>query len=214
MIGAPEAAPLDEQRFAVPLEKAITISGLSRRQVNYWAETGLVTPSVDVQLNPGRRVRLYGFADLLALTIAAELRTKHGLSPQYIRRIVEHLQSRGYDHPLTQLVFAVVQNTLYFQHPDGGWEGGLRPDQLVEHRVLDLKPLRRQIAERSRRDTGLSGRVERRRGTLGHKLVFAGTRIPVDTVIEYLEAGRSVEEVLQAFPDLTRDDIDAAVGAG
>jgi uncharacterized protein (DUF433 family) len=49
---------------------------------------------------------------------------------------------------------------------------------------------------------------------LGHKLVFAGTRIPVDTVIEYLEAGRSVEEVLQAFPDLTRDDIDAAVGAG
>ncbi|MGI9064371.1 MAG: DUF433 domain-containing protein [Pseudonocardiaceae bacterium] len=213
MIDAPQAAPLDEQRFAVPIEKAVSISGLSRRQVDYWANTGLVQPSIDTEL-AGRRVRLYGFRELLALTIAAELRTTHGLWPQYIRRIVQHLQSRGYEDPLTELRFAVVRKVLYFQHPDGSWEGGLRPDQLVEHRVLELEPLRRRIVERSGRDPAAAGKVEKRRGTLGSKPVFVGTRIPVDTVVRYLDAGRTVDDVLEAFPDLTREDIAAVAEVG
>lgn len=107
----------------------------------------------------------------------------------------------------------MVKKVLYFQHPDGTWEGGLRPDQLVEHRMLALEPLRRRIADQVRRQPTHAGRVEKRHGTLGSKLVFAGTRIPVDTVTEYLDTGRSVDEVLQAFPDLTHDDVDAAVRA-
>ncbi len=205
---------LDEQRFAATRETAIAISGLKAHQVDYWARIGLVRPDVDQRLSPGNRVRLYGFRDLLALTVAAELRLVHGLSPQYIRRIVEHLQSRGYDDPLTQVTYAVLGKELYFRHTDGTWEGGKRPDQIVEHRVLDLRSLRRRIRERSRRDPALGGQVERRRGRLGSKPVFAGTRIPIETVREYLQAGRSTDEVLDAFPDLTADDLAAAAEAG
>ena len=34
--------------------------------------------------------------------------------------------------------------------------------------------------------------------------VFAGTRVPVDTLFEYLEAGETLEEFLRQFPTVTR----------
>lgn len=137
---------LDEQRLAVPRDKAITVSGLSPRQVDYWARSGLVEPAADTRVSPGRRIRLYGFLDLLALMVAAQLRTEYRISLQHIRRIVEHLKSHGYDQPLTQLRFSVYRGQVYFQHPDRQWEGDLRPDQLVLQQVLDLQPLRQRIA--------------------------------------------------------------------
>ncbi len=35
--------------------------------------------------------------------------------------------------------------------------------------------------------------------------VIAGTRVPVDTLFEYLEAGKSVDEFLEQFPTVPRD---------
>lgn len=199
---------VDERLLAVPRDAAARIAGLSLRQVDYWADTGLVSPTVDQRVSPGQRVRLYGFIDLLALLVAAELR-KRGVSLQHIRQIVAHLESRGYDEPLTQLRFATIGNRVYFQHEDGTWEGDLHADQLVFHQVLNLEPLRRRISDAARRDEGMVGRVERRRGVLGGKPVLAGTRVPVQTVRRYLDAGRSIDDVLQAFPALSRPDVEA-----
>ncbi len=39
------------------------------------------------------------------------------------------------------------------------------------------------------------------------KPVIEGTRITVQTILEFLGAGDSVEEVLEAYPSLTREDI-------
>jgi len=41
--------------------------------------------------------------------------------------------------------------------------------------------------------------------------VIAGTRIPVRTIIGYLRAGHTVEEIIAEFPHLTPEDIEAAV---
>ena len=35
--------------------------------------------------------------------------------------------------------------------------------------------------------------------------VFAGTRVPVQTLIDYLEGGDSIETFLDDFPSVTRD---------
>ncbi len=35
--------------------------------------------------------------------------------------------------------------------------------------------------------------------------VFAGTRVPVDTLFEYLETGETLEEFLRQFPTVTRE---------
>jgi uncharacterized protein (DUF433 family) len=43
------------------------------------------------------------------------------------------------------------------------------------------------------------------------KPVIAGTRIPVELILEKLAAGESVEQILEAHPRLTRDGASAAV---
>jgi uncharacterized protein (DUF433 family) len=37
--------------------------------------------------------------------------------------------------------------------------------------------------------------------------VFCGTRVPVQTLIEYLEAGDSIDEFLEGFPTVTREQV-------
>ena len=43
------------------------------------------------------------------------------------------------------------------------------------------------------------------------KPVIRGTRITVQTVIEFLAAGDSVEDVLEEFPSLKREDVHACL---
>ena len=42
-------------------------------------------------------------------------------------------------------------------------------------------------------------------GTLGGTPVFAGTRVPVRILIEYLEAGDRLDDFLDSFPTVSRD---------
>jgi uncharacterized protein (DUF433 family) len=46
---------------------------------------------------------------------------------------------------------------------------------------------------------------------LGGTPVFAGTRVPVQNLIDYLEAGDSLEDFLQAFPSVKREQAVAAL---
>ncbi|MBS9388679.1 MAG: DUF433 domain-containing protein [Dolichospermum sp. WA123] len=39
------------------------------------------------------------------------------------------------------------------------------------------------------------------------KPIIAGTRISVQTVMEFLAAGDSIEEILEEYPSLSREDI-------
>lgn len=41
--------------------------------------------------------------------------------------------------------------------------------------------------------------------------IIAGTRIPVQTVMEFLGAGDSIEEILEEYPSLSREDIYACL---
>ena len=43
--------------------------------------------------------------------------------------------------------------------------------------------------------------------------VGGGTRIAVQTVLEFLGAGDSVEDVLAEYPALTREDVQACLGS-
>jgi uncharacterized protein (DUF433 family) len=46
---------------------------------------------------------------------------------------------------------------------------------------------------------------------LGGTPVFVGTRVPVRTLLEYLEAGDSLSEFLEDFPSVTREQAVAAL---
>lgn len=199
---------LDESKFVATRDQAAAIAGLSSRKVDYWSSTGLVQPSVDTRLTPHRPIRLFSFVELMSLMVAAELRER-GISLQHIRSIVGHLRAHGFDQPLSQLGFATEGSKVYIQHADGTWDSAAKPGQGVLHQVIDLEPLRRRIRQAGARDANTVGKVERRRGALGSKEVIAGTRVPVETVRRYLQAGRSVKDVVKAFPVLQSADVAA-----
>jgi len=42
---------------------------------------------------------------------------------------------------------------------------------------------------------------------MGGTPVFCGTRVPVQTLMDYLEAGDSIDEFLEGFPAVTREQV-------
>lgn len=46
---------------------------------------------------------------------------------------------------------------------------------------------------------------------MGGTPVFAGTRVPFQTLIEYLEAGQGIDQFLDDFPTVSRQQVQAAL---
>lgn len=42
---------------------------------------------------------------------------------------------------------------------------------------------------------------------MGGTPVFSGTRVPVQTLLDYLQAGDSIDEFLEGFPSVTREQV-------
>ena len=72
---------------------ACKAAGITYRQLDYWARTGLVEPAVRGAAGSGSQ-RLYGFRDILVLKVVKRL-LDTGVSLQQIRSAVEHLRERG-----------------------------------------------------------------------------------------------------------------------
>ena len=49
--------------------------------------------------------------------------------------------------------------------------------------------------------------VTRDSEVMGGTPVFAGTRVPVQTLLDYLEAGESIDDFLEGFPAVTRPQV-------
>ena len=49
---------------------------------------------------------------------------------------------------------------------------------------------------------------------MGGTPVFVGTRVPLQNLIDYLESGESVDDFLEAFPTVTREQAIAVIEAG
>jgi DNA-binding transcriptional MerR regulator len=88
---------MNEQGYRVP--DVVKIVGITYRQLDYWARTGLVTPSIQDARGSGTQ-RLYSFQDLVALRVIKGL-LDTGVSLQRVRKAVQHV--RALDRPLSGL---------------------------------------------------------------------------------------------------------------
>jgi len=84
-------ADFDELGYRGPT--ACSAAGITYRQLDYWARTGLVEPSVRAAHGSGSQ-RLYSFRDILVLKVVKRL-LDTGISLQQIRAAVQHLRDRG-----------------------------------------------------------------------------------------------------------------------
>jgi DNA-binding transcriptional MerR regulator len=72
---------------------ACAAAGITYRQLDYWARTGLVEPTIRPASGSGSQ-RLYSFRDILVLKIVKRL-LDTGVSLQQIRQAVQYLRERG-----------------------------------------------------------------------------------------------------------------------
>jgi len=49
--------------------------------------------------------------------------------------------------------------------------------------------------------------ISRSADIMGGTAVFAGTRVPVQTLLDYLEGGETIDDFLEGFPAVTRDQV-------
>jgi uncharacterized protein (DUF433 family) len=49
--------------------------------------------------------------------------------------------------------------------------------------------------------------IARSKDVMGGTAVFHGTRVPVQTLLDYLEAGETIDDFLEGFPSVTRAQV-------
>jgi DNA-binding transcriptional MerR regulator len=92
-VGAPSYDEIDTDLVGYRGPTACAAAGITYRQLDYWARTGLVAPSVRTATGSGTQ-RLYSFRDILVLKVVKRL-LDTGVSLQNIRKAVDHLRNRG-----------------------------------------------------------------------------------------------------------------------
>ncbi len=89
---------------------ACSAAGITYRQLDYWARTGLVEPGVREASGSGTS-RLYSFRDILVLKIVKKL-LDAGISLQNIRTAIATLRDRGVED-LAQITLMSDGTTVY-----------------------------------------------------------------------------------------------------
>jgi DNA-binding transcriptional MerR regulator len=89
---------------------ACTVAGITYRQLDYWARTGLVVPSVRDASGSGTQ-RMYSFRDIVVLKVVKRL-LDAGVSLQNIRKAIETLRQWG-EEDLATMTLISDGTTVY-----------------------------------------------------------------------------------------------------
>lgn len=185
------------------------LTNLRKGRLRYWERTEFFAPTY---LGADRnRIRVYSFRDIVALRTLEMLRVQNNVPLQHLRKVAERLSRSGLD-VWVQTTLWVMNRKVIFQAP-----GSNKPQEVVSGQyVMDI-PLARVVAdtesdvrEMRRRKEDEIGQVRNVRGIAGGP-VLAGTRIRVASVQRLFEDGFSVKDIQAEYPDLTEEDITAAL---
>lgn len=103
----------DSDGYRIPeVQKAV---GISYRQLDYWARTGLVRPSVRDAQGSGTQ-RLYSFEDLVQLRVIKKL-LDAGVSLQRVRRAIDFLRDHLKRAPQSVTLMSDGSNIYAFESP-------------------------------------------------------------------------------------------------
>jgi uncharacterized protein (DUF433 family) len=190
---------------------AARLSGLSEHQIRMWDTSGFFKPSLAEENRRLPFSRVYSFRDIVSLRVLGQLRNKHGVPLQHLRKVSERLHEMG-DAKWTSCTLYVLGKRVVFTDP----RDQERKEVVSGQRVFDI-PLkvaisdtRRAIETLNQRDASETGHVVRSKFVMQGEPIFEGTRIPVAAVLRYIEAGYDAPAIMKAFPDLTEADIKTA----
>ncbi|MCA1822671.1 MAG: MerR family transcriptional regulator [Mycobacteriales bacterium] len=103
-----EGIPADDVGYRPPT--ACAVAGISYRQLDYWARTNFVLPTIRDASGSGTQ-RLYSFRDIALLKVVKRL-LDSGVSLQKVRAAVDRLRERGVSD-LSDVTLMSDGNTIY-----------------------------------------------------------------------------------------------------
>lgn len=190
-------------------EDAATLTGLTVRQLRHWDRTKFFAPSLANDNRSLTNARLYSFKDLLALKVLNSLRNDAGVSMQHLRDVKVRLLALGAGWSTTTL-FVLKKKVVFFNSTTQSNEEIVSGQGVLQ---IPLEIVADNMNERvkawRRRDESRAGQVEKRQGF--STTVIAGTRIPVENIKAFAEAGFTIEQIMREYPTLTRTDVEAAI---
>lgn len=151
---------------------------------------------------------------LSVLQITEELNSQdppHSVTKGTVRNLVSRMQDKGY---LTATQNKELAATVY--GPGVPYELALRAhvngflDQYATSGGPDLRLIREVVDKRLATSDPLSPLLDRIVVEVGRTMI-RGTCVTVDSVLEQLASGSSIEEILAGHSELRREDIQAAV---
>jgi uncharacterized protein (DUF433 family) len=182
------------QLALVPTAEAAFIAGLSDRQMNRVVDEHLV-PDVLVGQQGGTRL----FTRLCAAFAKFYFDTEDLLIAAARRQVLEELTSRVTRLPAKEAVLA-----LALVPPELSWKVARCA---VE---IDVSPYVSTALVRAREVDQAEALITTDAQVMGGAPVFAGTRVPIDTVLASLDAGVDLPRLQASFPLLTQAHVAAA----
>lgn len=201
----------DNVVHAFSADHVIKLTGLSDRQLRYWDRTGFFSPQFDAKKRRAPYGRVYSFRDVVGLRTIAILLKDHSVSLQHLRRVAERLS--GLSESLwSDTRIYVVNREVHIEDPE---TGSIRGALSGQYAMIPLIEVMNNIAEECQklkeRNAGQRGQIERHRYVARNSWVVAGTRIPTAAIRRFSEAGYSADQILQEYPSLTKEDVEAAL---
>jgi hypothetical protein len=148
----------------------------------------------------------------VALRTLEMLRVKNGVPLQHLRKVAEKL-SHLKDDLWTKTTLYVANRKVVFSDPLTG-----RPQEVVsgqyvaEYALVELiEETSRSIDSVGRRSADQVGKVAKIRGVNRSAWTISGTRIPIASVQRLHEDGFSIAQIIAEYPDLTEQDVRAAL---
>jgi uncharacterized protein (DUF433 family) len=191
-------------------EQVSRLTGISVRQLRYWDDTDFFCPEYAWEERGDPFSRIYSYLDLVSLKVVARLRKK---VPLQRLRIVKQRLSEFDPTVWRGLKLWVDGDEVAFFHPKTG-----EPEQVVSGQKImaislaeTLDELDAGLKEFLKRDDACIGQVAQKRRVMHNRRVVAGTRVPVSAIRAFREAGFTVTEILDEYPTLTQDDVEAAL---
>ncbi len=193
-------------------DQVARITGLTKGRLRYWAKTDFFTPSF-VEDNPRLPYsRFYSFKDIVALRTLELLRVQNNVPLQHLRKVAEKLSALADDLWVSTKLY-VVDRKVVFVNPTTG-----NPEDVVSGQYLLGIPLGRiiddtknDVIEFRQRPRESIGKLRQERFIARNAWSFAGTRIPVGSIRRLHEDGYSIAQIIEEYPDLTHEDVEAAL---
>lgn len=193
-------------------DQVAKLTGLSRGQLRAWNRRGFIRP--EFQCGEGVRkpfTYIYSFKDLLKLRVLNQLRNVFNVPMGELERVEKELAHLGNDKWTSQKLW-VQSRRVVFLEPESLRKREIASKQFVAEIALEVvtSDAREDIQKLNQRNGGKVGVIERRKHVHSSEPVFAGTRIPVSAVADYLRAGWLDADIIAQFPNLESGDLVAA----